>query len=265
MNNKKKLQIVFFALLVIGCGLTVFKEARPFALLYLLILQPIVALYYISLFKKEEVLENTELRLRAPLLISLQVTFVVLLFKYLFNAMHWPFFGPITVVLFACVISTVLFSIAFVVINRKIIQSIFVFELLIMVMPILSFIGIYSTSGYTKSEYAIMLNKQYTDLREIEHTLYQQVKKDSSIDLTLVDTLQYFRIETENIAGGLDEKAQVIGSLEKINSRMMENQIKKLANDSLSEVIKNKQPVTVIEYLNTLTRVQIDLLVKGKK
>lgn len=264
MNKKKLIQLIFGLLLIIGFSLTFFKVTKPFGLLLLSVIQPIIALYYISIFKKEESETHQELKLRLPLLISLQFTFILLPIKYLLMAMYWPFGAVVNVLLFAFSITNLILGIGFLIVNRKTIQSIFVFELVIMVLPVLLFLGIHSRIDYSRNEYSETLNKEYQDLCKIENTLYQQAQKDTSIDLTQIDILQEMKQSTEIITGGLNENSQVIGALRKVDESENRFIIRKLKNDSLVAII-NKEPTNVINYLNTLTKLQIDLLLKEHK
>lgn len=261
MKNKKLLQVVFALIVVIGLGLSLFKVTRPFGLLLLSVIQPIIALYYISLFKKEESQANQELKLRLPLLISLQMTFILLPVKYLFTAMYWPFGPIVNVLLFALAIISLILGIGFIVINRKIIHSIFVFELIVMTIPVLLFLGVHARIDYSRNEYSDVLNREYQSLCKIEQSLYQKIQKDTSIDLTQIDILQEMKQHTEVSWGGRSENNVVVGALKKIDKNENRFIIRKLNNDSLSAII-NKEPTIVIEYLNTLTKIQIDLLLE---
>ncbi len=264
MKNKKLLQLVFALILVIGLSLSLFKITKSFGSLLLSVIEPIIALYYISLFKKEESDNIEELELRVPLLISLQITFTLLPVKYLFMAMYWPFGAVINLLLFVLTLLNLILGLAFIVINRKIIKSIFLFELVILTIPVLLFLGVHSRIDYSRNEYADVLNKEYIDLCKIEKILYKQAQKDTSIDLTQVNILQEMKERTEVSWGGVNEKHEVIGALKKIDENENRFIIRKLNNDSLSAII-NKEPTIVIDYLNTLTKIQIDLLLKEQK
>ncbi|HSY62910.1 MAG TPA: hypothetical protein VK796_13590 [Cytophaga sp.] len=261
MKKKKNLQILFFALLVIGFALTPFKETRPFGFLFLCVIQPIIALYYLALFKQTETDEKRDLILRYPLLISLQATFIVLIVKSLFRLMQWPFYGPVTMLLFAFVLVTVSLSIGFVVANRKIIQSIFVVELVMMTLPIILFLGTYASSEYSKAEYSEVLNKQYQDLNQIENVLYLSAKKDTLFDLTTVDFISQIKKGEAKINGD----GSVIGSLEKISKIEIKFETKGGIAHSTIDSICKENVITKIEYLNALTKLQIDLLLKEKE
>jgi hypothetical protein len=264
MNKKKLIQIIFGLVLIIGFALSLFKGTRPFGLLLLSVIQPIIALYYISLFKKDESETNLELQLRIPLLISLQITFVLLPIKYLFMAMYWPFGAIINVLLFALTIISLILGIGFIVFNRKTIRSVFIFEFVVMTIPVLLFLGIHSRIDYSRKEYSEMLNKEYNDLCKIENTLYKQAQKDTTINLTQVDILQEMKQNSILNSGGVNENVQVIGALQKVDEGENRFVIRNLKNDSLVAFI-NKEPTIVIDYLNRLTKIQIDLLLKEKK
>jgi hypothetical protein len=264
MKNKKTLQLIFGLVLIIGLGLSFFKVTRLFGSLLLSVIQPFIALYYISLFKKEESEPNLELKLRIPLLISLQFIFVLLPIKYFFMAMHYPFGFVINTLLFALTIISLILGIGFIVLNRKTIRSVFIFEFVIMTIPVLLFLGIHSRIDYSRNDYSEMLNKEYTDLCKIENTLYKQAQKDTTVDLSQVDIVQAMKQNSIVNSGGFNENGQVIGSLQKVDEGENRFIIRNLKDDSLAAVI-NKEPTIIIDYLNRLTKIQIDLLLKEKK
>lgn len=264
MKKKNILLILFFVFLAIGIVFTFFRETKVYSFFFVLIVQPIIALYYISIFKKEETEKNRTLILRYPLLILLQSTFIVLLIKYLFMAMHWPGAVIVKLLLFVFSIVTVLFAIGFVVVNRKIIQSIFVVEFVLMVLPILLFLGMYAPTDFSRAEHLVALNHQYDDLEQIKTTLSKQVAKDTSIDLSKIRTLEEIKTNTIRNNGGINEDGEIIGSLEKMGEEENRFLVRKLQNDSLTAII-NQRPVVVIEYLSRLTKLQIDLLLKEKQ
>lgn len=265
MKNKKILQLIFALVLLIGLCLMMFNVTRAFGLLLTCVLQPLIGLYYLSVFQKEETNANIDkLIFRYPLLFSIQATFIGLVIQRLFSIMQWPFAGPIKVC--ACALSciTLVLGLFYVVLNRKRIQSIFVIEFVLISMPVLMFIGIFMPKNYSNVEYANVLNKEYIDLCKIEKTLYQQAQRDTSIDLTQVNILQEMKERTEVNWGGVNDKNEVIGALKKIDENENRFIVQKSNSDSLYAII-NKEPTSVIEYLNRLTKLQIDLLLKEKK
>lgn len=264
MNKKKLIQLVFGLVLLIGLGLSFFKVTRLVGSLLLSVIQPFIALYYISLFKKEESEPNLELKLRIPLLISLQLTFVLLPIKYFLMVMHYPFGVIINVLLFALTIISLILGIGFIVLNKKTIRSVFIFEFVVMAIPVLLFLGIHSRIDYSRNDYLEMMNKEYTDLCKIENTLYKQAQKDTTVDLSQVDILQAMKQNSILNSGGYNENVQVKGSLQKVDEGENRFIIRNLKNDSLAAII-NKEPTIVIDYLNRLTKIQIDLLLKEKK
>jgi hypothetical protein len=265
MKRKQILQISFFVLLILGIALTFFRMTKSYGFLLICIIQPIVALYYISIFKKEETEENKDLTLRIPLLISLQATFVVLLIKYLFTAMHWSFAGPITLLLFVLSIFTLLFSIGFVVANRKIIKSVFVVELTIMMLPILLLLGNHAPKEYSRSQYSEALNKEYQDLSQIKSALYKEAKQDTLLDLTTVDFISNVKNNVINMSGGVEEDGTIAGSLQHFYMEDIKPEFERRKRKDLIKEIILEKPETVIECLNVLTKLQIDLLLKEKK
>jgi len=261
---KKKLQVLFFVLLALGMALTPFRETRPFGFLFLCVIQPIIALYYISLFKKTESVESNNLQLRIPFLILVQITFVSLCFQRLFMTMHWPFGGPMNVLSFVLTVITLLFGLIYVILNRKIIQSVFVFELVMITMPVLLFVGIYMPTNYSRTQYSEALHKQYQDLNEIENSLYLNAKMDTLFDLTTVDFISKEKKETIDFLGGINEDGVIIGSLRKFYIEDIELDFKRKNREDLVDEIKRANPETTIEYLNAFTKLQIDILLKEK-
>lgn len=264
MKNKKYIQLIFAIVLVIGFALCLNKGTRLFGLLLLSIVQPFIALYYISLFKREESATNRELKLRVLLIISLQITFVLLPIKYLFMTMHWPFGAIFNLFLFIFTITNLILGIAFIVINRKIIQSVFIFEFIILTIPIFLFLGVHNRIDYSRFEYSTMLTKQYINLCEIQKSLYLKVQKDTLIDFTEIAILEKMKNETIMRSGGMNENSELVGGLQKVDTFENRFIIRKLKNDSIVSII-NKEPTIVLEYLNTLTKIQIDLLIKAQQ
>ena len=262
--NKKKLQIGFFAILVIGLALTLFKDTRPFGYVLLCIFQPFIALYYINQVKKTETIEAVELGLRYPLLISLQFTFIVLLIKMFFMTMHWPFAGPVNMVIYVSSIISLLFGIAFIIKNRKIISSVFVFEFIILIMPVFLLLCFVMPANFNGLEYSHLFKKQYEDLNQIESTLYQNVKNDTLIDLTMIDIIDDIKRNTIVQYGGLKEDGTLQGGRTRIDLKYAEKDLEKLHSDSLTRSIMRQSPSSVIEHVSNLTKLQIDLLLKDK-
>jgi hypothetical protein len=265
MNNKKKLQVLFFVLLAVGIALTPFRETRPFGFLFLCVIQPIIALYYISLFKQTECVETNGLQLRIPFLILLQITFVSFCFQRLFRSMHWPFGGPMNVLSFALAIITLFFGLFYIILNRKVLKSVFVFEFAMLAMPVLLFVGIYLPTHYSTTQYSEALNKQYQDLNQIEHTLYLSAKKDTLFDFTTVDFISQEKAHAIERSGGVEEGGGIVGGLYSFYIEDIEWKFNRNKKGELIDKIKREHPETVIEYLNVLTKLQIDLLLKEKK
>jgi len=265
MKKKKILQILFFVLLAAGTALTPFRETRPFGFLFLCIIQPIIALYYISLFKQTESFETNALQLRIPFLILIQITFVSMCFQRLFKSMHWPFGGPMNVFSFALAIITLLFSLVYIILNRKVLKSIFVFEFAMLAMPVLLFIGIYLPTHYSTTQYSEALNNQYQDLNQIQYALYKNAKKDSLIDVTTIDFISTVKKNKIDMSGGVEEDGMIIGSLHKFYVEDLEWEFRMKKREDLIDKIRSENPETVIEYLNALTKLQIDLLLEVNK
>ena len=262
MKNKKLIQLIFAIVLLIGFVLCFFKTTKAFGFLLLCILQPTIGLYYLSIFKKEETdLKVEKLVLRYPLLLFIQGTFISLVVQRLFMSMHWPFAGPMNVIAFGLSFSTIIIGCLYVFLNRKQIQSIFVIEFVLIAMTMFIFVGIYMPKQLSSDDYAKMLHTEFNDLNKIERKLYNQINKDSSIDLFTINTLENIKNEMMSNTGGYDENMEIIGGLDKIYPEENRFLLRKLKNDSLTFIL-NKEPRVVLDYLNTLTKIQIDLLLK---
>lgn len=264
MRNKKIIQLIFALVLIIGLGLSLFKPTKPFGFLLICTIEPIIGLYYLSLFRKEETNSNVEeLALRYPLLLFIQLTFIGLVIQRLFWSMHWPFSGPVHVFVFALSCVTLVLGIIYVYLNRKHLQSIFVIEFVLIAMPVVLFAGMYTLKDYSE-EYKDFLNKEYVDLNRIEYALYSQVIKDSTNDVSTVNTLEEIKKDMVMMSGGYNgDTKRLLGGLNSIYGDE-HRFLRKLKNDSLSAII-SKEPPVVIYYLTTMTKLQIDLLLKEQK
>jgi len=263
MKNKRKIQIFFFTILLIGIGLSLFRITKPFGYLLLYIIQPIIALFYLSIFKLQEKSEDRyKLILRYPFLLMLQITFVSLCFQRMFLSMHWPFAGPMNVLAFGLTIITLLIAILYIILNRKVIQSVFVIEFVILSMPILLFTGIYFTSHVSKIEFKEVLNQEYKTLNQIKYSLCDKSKNDTSIDLSLVNTIEKIKTDAIDRSGGVNEDKLIIGSLHELEPNIINSDLIRLNEDGLAQVRNDKllQCRNVIDYLNTLTKIQIEIL-----
>jgi NADH:ubiquinone oxidoreductase subunit C len=118
-------------------------------------------------------------------------------------------------------------------------------------------------TNYSRDEYSTLLNKQYTDLCKIEKSLFEKAKKDTLIDLSQVDILEEMKNQTLMLSGGMSERLKVLGGLQKVSTDENRFMLRKLKSDSLSSII-NKEPTIVLDYLNNITKIQIDLLLKAQ-
>ncbi|WP_018343906.1 hypothetical protein [Cytophaga aurantiaca] len=267
MNNKKLLQILFFVFLAIGFGLYLFPATKPFGRLVLCFIQPIIALYYISIFNKEKEQYTDVLVLQYPLLLMMQITFVCISILSLFSIMHWPFFGPIFVQTVAVSVIALILSILYLILNRKVLQTTFLFEVIVLALPILIFMGGYQPDTVNKKEYVTELNEQYISLNKIEYSLYKKAKKDSLVDLSIVNKIASIKLNIIDQHGGMNEDGYIKGSLDRVDQMRWSEDIALLKTDSMPYKLKLKLITSgmLIEHLNALTELQIEILLKEKK
>jgi len=267
MHDKKNLRILFFVVLAIGFGLYVFPSTKPFGRLIICFIQPIIALYYISLFNKEKN-QYTDVRvLQYPLLLMMQITFVCISILSLFSIMHWPFFGPVFVVTVAVSMIALILSILFLILNKKVLQTAFLFEVIVLALPILIFMGGYQPDTVNKKEYVQELNEQYISLNKIEYSLYNKAKKDSLMDLSIVNKIDSIKLNAIDQHGGMNEDGYIKGSIDPVDQMRWSENLALSNTDSIPQKMKLKLMTSgmLIEYLNALTELQIEILLKDKK
>lgn len=267
MNNKKNLRILFFVVLAIGFGLYLFPSTKPFGRLILCFIQPLIALYYISFFYKEQNQYTDLLVLRYPLLLMMQITFVCISILSLFSIMHWPFFGPVFVMTFAVSVIALILSILYLILNKKVLQSAFLFEVIVLALPILIFMGGYQPDTVNKKEYVTELNEQYISLNKIEYSLYKKAEKDNLMDLSIINKIDSIKLNAIDQHGGMNDDGYVKGSVDPVDQLQWSEDMAFSKMEPMSSQMKFKlmRSGMLIEYLNALTELQIEILLQEKK
>ncbi len=129
--------------------------------------------------------------------------------------MHWPFAGPINVLIYGVSIIALMMGIVFITLNRKAIQSVFVMELILLVLPVFFMLTFVMPANYSGSEYREAMQKQYENLVEIKHVLYQQAKKDTLNDLKQVDLIEQTKDYVIKANGGFNGDGTIYRGMSK--------------------------------------------------
>ena len=264
MKNKKQLQIIFFAALAAGLVLYVFPATKTFGTMLLCFVQPAIGLYYLSALQQEEINIDV-LPWRYPLLLMLQITFIGLSIHILFKTMQWPFGGPFRVLVFALYVTTSLLAVVYIIVNSKIIQSAFLIEIVILMLPIILFAGAYMPGTMPKKEYAEALIREYYALEKIEEQLFD--KNTDPHKLPVLAKINDINKSVIDMNGGVNEDGYIAGSLKKADPERIASDSDMLKTYNIGEgdavLLKLSDSKTVIEYLNALTELQIEILLKS--
>lgn len=267
MNNLFK--YLFIISLISGIILFSINETKILGLILLFIFQPSFLLFYITFFNWKIGEENLTIKFRTPFIVSMLLTIIFEILHSTLQVMHWPGFNLLKFLTFTFGLLTCLLAIIYLFVNRKNLRSRLVYELIIFMIPILTlFMSYFFMNSVNKQDYLKALNEKYISLNRISIKL-----QEKNIDnFTKTDSLiNYIDIKKQHLiqeSGGMDSDKIVKGGLNTAIPRIYLQTSKPFQKIFNSELIDEKlkqqlrESQTVYNCLNTLTEIQIELLLK---